>query len=200
MLQLFYSPGACSLATHIALKESGLAFSLARVDLRTKTVEGKDYLKINPKGYVPALQLETGQVMTECAAILQWVADQAPSKNLLPAWGTAERYKAIEWLNFVATEVHRGFRPLWSSDMPASARESAIRKVGARLQILEDHLNTNSFVLGDQYSLVDAYVFTMMRWTPDLKIETKNWPKLMGLCERVKTRSAVAEALNAEQG
>lgn len=197
-MKLYYSPGACSLATHIALREAGMNFEMVKTDLRSKQAGGQDFLKVNPKGYVPALQLDNGQIMTEGVAILQWTADQTPSKSLLPNWGTPERYKAIEWLNFIATEVHKSFSPLWNPAASEETKTAARAVIAKRLQIVENNLQTNNFMLGAQYTVVDSYLFTIMTWAPKVNVDLTPFPKIMGFCERVKMRPAVQDALNAE--
>jgi len=162
-----------------------------------KTADGKDYLAINPKGYVPALQLKNDQVLTETAILLQYIADQKPEKSLLPKFGTFERYRAMEWLNFIATELHKGFGPLWANP-PDEVRKPVMERISKRLDILEQHLNKNNFLLGKEYSVCDMYLFTILSWTPRLKIDLSKWPRLMGFSETVKSRSAVIAVLKAE--
>lgn len=198
-MKLFYSPGACSLASHIALQEAGLKFELTKVDTKTKTTDNSgDFWKVNPKGYVPALQLDSGQVMTECVAIMQWVADQVPDKNLIPAWTTAERYKAIEWLNFIATEVHKSFAPLWKPNTPDATKALAKETIAKRFDLLEDHFKTNDYMMGTHFSVVDGYLFTVMRWAGFHGIDMKPWPNMTKFFARIEARPAVKTALDAE--
>lgn len=197
-MKLYFSPNACSLASHIALREAGLKFEPMKVDLRAKKVGAEDYLKINPKGYVPALVLDNGQTMTEGVAIMQWVADQATGKNLLPAWGTPERYKAIEWMNFIATEVHKGMSPMWSADYPDALRAASKEKLARRFETVENQLKQTEYILGNQFTVCDGYMFVMLQWAPVLKLDISKFPKLMGYHEKIKARPAVQEALSVE--
>lgn len=197
-MKLYFSPGACSMASHIVLTEAGLNFKAIKVDLKSKTAEGADYLSVNPKGYVPALQLESGMVMTEGVAIMQWAADQAPNKGLVPNWNNMERYKAIEWLNFVATEIHKGFSPLWNPAIEASAREATIARLNLRFATLDKHLATQSFVMGESFSIVDAYLFTTLSWAGFLNLDLSAYPNLAPYLERVGKRPAVQAVMKAE--
>lgn len=197
-MKFYYAPGTCALASHIALLEAGVKFDSARVDLKTKKAGNEDYLSINPKGYVPALRLDTQQLMTEGVAIIQWAADQAPNKNLLPAWGTPERYKAIEWLNYIATELHRGFGPLWNPANPEDVKQRARDNLNKRFGYIENQLQKTDFLMGSQFSLVDSYLFVMLEWCRFHKVDTSKWPKLMKLHENVKVRPSTVEALKIE--
>ncbi len=197
-MKLFFSPGACSLAVNISLREAGLKFEGIKVDLRAKKAGTEDYLKINRKGYVPALQLDNGQVMTEGVAIMQWAADHATAKNLLPAWGTQERYKGIEWLNFIATELHKGMSPLWNPEFPAAAGAISRERVQKRFELVEEQLQKTNFLMGDHFTVCDAYLFTMIQWTPGLKVDMSKCPKTMAFHERIKARPTVQEALAME--
>lgn len=197
-MKFYYAPGTCALASHIALLEAGVKFDSARVDLKTKKAGNEDYLSINPKGYVPALLLDTQQLMTEGVAIIQWAADQAPNKNLLPAWGTPERYKAIEWLNYIATELHRGFGPLWNPANPEDVKQRARDNLNKRFGYVENQLQKTDFLMGSQFSLVDSYLFVMLEWCRLHKVDTSKWPKLMKLHENVKARPSTIEALKIE--
>ena len=164
-MKLYHTPGACSLAPHIALREAGLEFSLVRVDLRSKTMEdGGDYLRINLAGAVPALDLGNGEVLTENAVILQYVAELVPSAKLLPQSGL-ERYRVLEWIGFIATELHKGFAPLFnpqaSEDLKAATRE----KIGTKLDLVQERLGDGDYVRGPRFTAADAYLFTILRWT-----------------------------------
>jgi glutathione S-transferase len=199
-MKLYYCTGTCSLAPHIALLEAGLKFDSEAVDLRTKkTKSGEDYLKINPKGYVPALRLPDGKMLTEVAAILQWISDQVPEKNLLPAWGTSDRYSAIESLNYIATEVHKGFGQLFNKALPTEAAQIIGERLNLRLSFLENQIKDRKFFMGDQFTLVDAYLQTVLCWAPYVNIDLKPYPKLMGLIETVKARPSVQAAIAAEK-
>lgn len=198
-MKLFFGPASCSLASHIALHELGLKFEAERVDLKSKqTSSSGDFMKINPKGYVPALQLDNGEVLTEGAAILQYLGDLKPSQNLVPAAGTMERYRLQEWLNFIATEVHKGFSPLWRKDNPDIVKSMAEEKLFGRLNYLNDVLKGKDFAMGSNFTVVDAYLFTVLNWSNYLKIDLGRWPVLAAYCARVKSRPAVQAAMKAE--
>lgn len=198
-MKLYYAPGACSLAPHIAARESGLALETERVDLATrKTSSGADFKRINPKGYVPAFETRTGEILTEVAVILQYIADRAPQKDLAPAAGTFERYRLQEWLNFIATEVHKGFGPLWNPKSPAETREMAIAQLGRRFDFLSAELENRKFLMGSQFTVADAYLFTILGWARYHKIDMGKWPSLAAYSERVMSRPAVREAMKAE--
>jgi glutathione S-transferase len=163
-MKLYYAPAACSLAPHIALSEAGLPHELVRVDLRTHTLpDGTDYRTINPKGYVPVLELDDGTRLTEVAVILQYIADRAPG-TLAPAFGSMERYRVMEWLNFIATEVHKGFGPLWKPDTPADYRTRVIATLGTRFDYLAPVLAKQPFLTGDRFGIADAYLYTILNW------------------------------------
>lgn len=198
-MNLFYSPGACALASQIALREAGMNFEMVKVDLKNKEYAGGDYKKVNPKGYIPALQLPNGHLMTEGAVILQWIADQAPEKNLLPKFGTMERYKAMEWLNFIATEVHKGIGSLFNSAHMNDETKAAIQsKIQLRLGVLDQHLQNNAYMLGDDFSVVDAYAYNVLRWTNLVHVDTTNHKAIQGLMAKMAERASVKEAVAAE--
>ena len=197
-MKLFYSSGSCSMSPHIALLESGLKFELEKVDLATKKTPTGDFNKVNPKGYVPALLLDNGQLLTEGAVIVQYIADQKPEMNLLPKTGTFERYRAQEWLNFVATEVHKGFSPLFQKDIPEVMGKTVRDKLTKRFDFLAEHFTKNNFLMGTQYSVADGYLFTVMSWSEYLKFDLTKWPVLLGFMERVKNRPATQTAMKTE--
>jgi len=198
-MKLYFSSGSCSLAPHIALLEAGLKFESESVDLKNKkTKSGEDYLKINPKGYVPALTLPDGKMLTEVAAILQWISDKVPEKNLLPAWGTSERYSAIEVLNFTATEIHKGFGQLFNKALPEEAKKIIGDRLILRLGYLEEQMKEKMFALGSQFSLADAYLFTVLSWAPFVGIDLKPFPSLIRYCENLKMRPTILAAIKAE--
>ncbi|WP_413574721.1 glutathione transferase GstA [Bdellovibrio sp. HCB290] len=198
-MNLFYSPGACALASQIALREAGLNFELVKVDLKAKEYSGGDYKKINPKGYIPALQLPNGHLMTEGAVILQWIADQVPEKNLLPKFGTMERYKAMEWLNFIATEIHKGLGSLFGGAvMNEETKEQIKAKVGLRLNVLDQHLSQNPFILGQEFSVADAYAYNVLRWTGLVGVDMSSHTNLQKFMGAVAERPSVKEAVAAE--
>lgn len=202
-MKLYFSPGSCSLSPHIALREAGLAFELEKVDLRSKQLaSGGDYTRVNPKGSVPALQLPSGEILTEGVAIVQYVADLAPEKKLAPKAGTLERYRLQEWLNFISTEVHKGFSPLFGADRMVSNPEGNAQlkaaltaNLGRKFEILSVRLSERDYLMGD-FTVADGYLFTVLRWAKAFQLEL---PKaLQRFQERVQARPAVSEALRAE--
>jgi len=198
-MKLYFTPGACSLAPHIGLREAGCDFDLEQVDLATKkTKSGADYTKVNAKGYVPALQLDNGEVLTEAPVILQYIADQKPESGLVPKAGTMERYREQEWLNFVTSELHKGFGVLFNPKMPEDYRPMAIERIGTRLDFLAKQLNGKSFVMGDKFTAADAYLFTVLNWAPHLKVSLDKWPTIQAYVGRVAARPQVQAALKAE--
>ena len=197
-MKLYYAPGACSQASHMALREAGLDFQLEKVDLRKKiTASGDDYRKINPLGYVPALELDDGVVITEGPAIMQFIADHAPVAGLLPTEGTA-RYRAIGWLNFIATELHKTCSPLFSPTLTEEQRAPVIERLAVRLDRLELLFKTNSYLLGAQFSVADLYLFVITGWFGHMNIPLKKWPHIERFREVVAARPAVQAALEAE--
>jgi glutathione S-transferase len=198
-MKLYFSPGACSLAVHIALREAGLPFDLEQVDLKEKkTKSGADYWVVNGKGSVPALALDDGKVTTEVAVLLQYVADSAPAKTLAPAVGTPERLKLLEWLNYVATEIHKGVSPLFNPKAPGEWREVVRGLVTARFNFLDKNLAGKTHLLGNAYSVADGYLFTILRWAIFHKFDLASWPNLKAFFDRVAARPAVQAALKAE--
>src|SRR3982751_1642780 len=162
-MKLYYSPGACSLASHIALEEAQLPYTTDKVDLKSKrTAEGDDYLAVNDKGYVPTLVLDNGGVLTENAVVLQYIADQNPGTDLAPAHGTFARYRLGEWLNFIATEIHKGFGPLWNPANPDAVKETAKRNLARRFAYVEKRLASTPFLMGDTFTIADAYLFVLL--------------------------------------
>jgi glutathione S-transferase len=198
-MKLFYYPGACSLVVHITLREAGQAFDIEQVDLGAKkTASGADYLKINPKGYVPALQLDDGQVLTEVATVVQYVADQKPESGLAPKGGTMERYRLMEWLSFISSEVHKAFGPLWNEATPAATKQAAIERIGQRFDYLANVLATKPFLMGDRFTVADAYLSTMLGWAGYHKLDLGKWPVLQSYSGRIASRPAVSAAMKAE--
>jgi len=199
-MKLYYAPGACSLSPHIALNEAGLSYELVRVDTKTKKTEtGADYLAINPKGYVPALQLDDGSVLTEGPAIVQYVADLKPEAKLAPANGTLARYRLQELLGYINSEIHKSFSPLFKPDTPADYKPIVLANLNMRIGLLADQLQDKPFLLGDQFSVADAYLFTVLGWTKHVGIDMSQWPKLVDYQARIATRPAVHAALQAER-
>jgi glutathione S-transferase len=198
-MKLYYAPFACSLAVHIALREAGLPFEVEAVDLRSKkTSSGADYLGINPKGYVPALQIEPGVLLTEAHALLQYVADQRPDTNLAPRNGSLERYRLQEMLAYIGTEIHKAFSPLWNPQIAPEARAANVAAITRRLGLLEEALGRQSFLLGETFSVADAYLFTVLNWAPILKFDLSAFPAIGAFVQRVGARPAVKAALGAE--
>jgi len=197
-MKLFYGPASCSMASHIVLNELGMPFEVERVDLRDKKTSSGDFEKINPKGYVPALQLDNGEILTEGAAILQYLADRKPDLQLAPAWGTMERYRLQEWLNYIATEVHKNFSPLWRKDSSAEVRQAALDALGKRFHFLTTTLSKNSFLMGQQFTVADAYLFTVLNWSPYVKLDLSPWPVLADYVTRLSSRPSIVATLKAE--
>lgn len=198
-MKLYYSPGACSLASHITLEEVGLAYQAVRVDLKSKkTADGGDYLAINEKGYVPTLVLDSGGVLTENAAVLTYIADQDPGGRLSPAHGTFSRYRFAEWLNFIATEIHKGFGPLWHAQNPESVKDMARTTLAKRFDYVDKRLAETPYLLGEDFSAADAYLFTIANWSHILKFDLAPWPALTQFMTRVAARPAVQTAMKAE--
>jgi glutathione S-transferase len=197
-MKLFYMPGACSLAPHIALKEAGLSFNLERVGRDKKTEAGENYLSINPKGSVPALKLDNGEVLTEAAVIQQYIGDKAPAKKLLPASGTTERYRLQEWMNYIASEVHKGIGQMFNPAMPEDYKAIVRKTLGERqLPFLEKALAGKDYLLG-QFSVADGYLFTVLRWTKIHNIDISGYPNITAFMKRVSERPAVQEAMETE--
>jgi glutathione S-transferase len=195
-MKLYYSPGACSLSPHIVAREAGISIELEKVDLKAKkTASGEDFGSVNPKGYVPALRLDDGSVLTEGPAIVQYLADQKPAAALIPGPGTKERYRALEWLAFLNSEVHKTWSGLWK---PNADRAPIEEQLGRRLDYLNAELKTRPFVMGERFSAADAYLFTLLNWAQWTKVDLSRWPALQQFAERVKSRPKVQEALKAE--
>jgi glutathione S-transferase len=198
-MKLFYAPGACSLAPHIALREAGLPVELVQVDLRNKkTGSGDDYLGINVKGAVPAVKLDDGQVLTEAAVIQQYIADKVPAKKLAPAAGTPERYRLQEWLNYIASELHKGIGQLFNPAMPDDYKEAVKKGLAARqFAHVEKALAGRDYLMGD-FTIADGYLFTVMNWTNFHNIDLSAFPNVVAFMKRVAARPAVQEAMTAE--
>jgi glutathione S-transferase len=198
-MKLYYSPGACSLSPHIALAEAGLAADLVKVNLKDKKTEaGDDYLKVNPKGQVPVLGLEGGGVLTEGPAIVQYIADQAPHTKIAPANGTAERYQLQEWLNMLTSELHKSFSPLFNPAMPDEAKTIFRDKIGKTLGHINDRLAGRDYLMGNQFTVADGYLFTMLRWALGLKFDLAQHPNIKAYFDRVGARPKVKQAMLAE--
>ena len=177
-MKLYFSPAACSLAPHIALHELSVPFTATKVDLAThKTADGTDYYTINPKGYVPLLQLDDGAHLTEAQVILQFIADRKPG-TLAPAFGTMERYRLMEWLSFISTEVHKQFAPLWYPTTPEATKEAQKAKLSTRFDFISKTLAKQPYLTGDKFTIADAYLFTVVNWSGTLKVDLTRWPAL----------------------
>ncbi|WNW13904.1 glutathione transferase GstA [Pseudomonas sp. DTU_2021_1001937_2_SI_NGA_ILE_001] len=197
-MKLYFAPMACSLSPHIVLRELGLPFELVRVNTKTKaTSEGRDFREINPKGYVAALLLDNGQLLTEGPAIVQYLADQVPGNSLAPANGTWERTRLQEMLNFISTEIHGGAGPLFNPELPEAAKAIFREKLFKRLAYVNQQLAQQDYLLGS-FGLADAYLFTVLNWLPFFNVDVKDWPALAAFVERVKARPSVQEAMAAE--
>jgi glutathione S-transferase len=197
-MKLYYSPGACSLAPHIALEESGLPYTTKRVDLKThKLADGTDYYTINPKGYVPLLELDDGSRLSEVGVIAQYIADRKPGA-LAPGFGGMDRYRLMEWLNFIATELHKQLSPLWYPTTPEATQEAQRAKLATRFELVAQTLAAQPYLMGGQFTIADAYLYTLLRWTGHLKVDIAKWPVLSEYMERIAVRPAVQAVLVAE--
>jgi glutathione S-transferase len=198
-MKLYYSPGACSLSPHIVLLEAGLPFTLEKVDLKTKKTEkGAEYLKVNSKGAVPALLLTDGRVLTEGPAIVQYLADQKPESGLAPRAGSFERYQLMEILNYITSEVHKGFSPLFNPAISADWKAAVLAALDKKFDWLSGYLGTKTYLLGSSFTVADAYLFTVLRWSDHVGVDLGKWPVLTAYRARVAQRPQVHEALKAE--
>ncbi len=198
-MKLFYSPGACSLSPHIALKEAGLPFEAVKVDTKAgKTAAGADYKAVNSKGAVPALQLDDGQVLTEGAAIVQYIADQKPESGLAPKAGTIERYRLMEALNYVGTELHKTYSILFNPRNPDEVKVATREALLKKYEWVQQQLKGRDFLLGDHFTVVDGYLFTVSRWAKHAGLDLGGLPALQAYLERIASRPAVRAALQAE--
>jgi glutathione S-transferase len=198
-MKLYFSPGACSLSPHIVLREAGQNFDLVQVDLREKkTKDGSDFTKINPKGQVPVLATNDGDTLTEGPVILQYVGDQAPGSKLVPLAGSKERYQVLEWLNFITSELHKSFGPMFRPTTPDAYKQIARDGVSGRFKWINEKLAGRSYLMGDTFTAPDAYLYVMTRWAKRLGMDLDQWPNLKAFSERVEARPKVQEALKAE--
>lgn len=198
-MKLYYAPGACSLSPHIALCEAGLPYELIPVDIQQKTIKQEgDFFKVNPYGYVPALELDNGELLIECAAIVQYIADQVPDKKLAPIAGSIERYRLQEWLSFVSTELHKGLGVLFNPALPDNARDFFKENFANRLNVLVSKLGDKPYLMGETFTVVDGYLFTVLSWCPHVDFDLTPWPLLQAYQNRISARSAVQKALGEE--
>lgn len=198
-MKLYYSPGACSLAPHIVLCELDVDFDLVRVDLTTKrTASGEDFRTVNPLGYVPVLELNDGARLLESAAILQYLADLVPEKHLAPRPSDFQRYLLQQWLSFIASELHKSLGPLFWPDLPEEAKQIFRRRLSERLSFVAEHLARQTYLLGENYSVADAYLFVVLSWRKYLKLDFSPWPALSRYAEHIAARPAVKQALQEE--
>lgn len=198
-MKLYYSPGACSLSPHIALHEAGLQFEAIAAPTKThKLPDGTDYYTINPLGYVPLLELDDGRRLREGPAIVQYIADQAPHKQLAPANGSFERYKLQEWLTFIGTEIHKTFSPLFNPATPADVKSATMERLSARLAWVDGELAGKQYLMGDYFTVADGYLFTVTNWAPYVGLDLSGFKNLLAYRARVGARPAVVAAMKAE--
>lgn len=198
-MKLYYLTGACSLASVIALREAGLKFELVKVDRKTrKAADGLDFPEVNPKGYVPALTLDNGETLTENVAVLQYIADRNPAAKLAPPAGTMERYRLIEWLAFINSEIHKNFSPLFRADAADAVKDYARTNLTARLDYAQRALGSKSYLMGEQFTVADAYLYVVLGWGAHVNVDIGKWPQLKRLHERVGARPHTIEALKSE--
>ena len=199
-MKLYFAPGTCSFSPHIALCEAGIDVELVRVDIKKRmlTADSRDFNAINPKGYVPVLELDNGVLLTEGSAIVQYIADLKPESGLAPRAGTLERYQLQEWLGFINSEVHKGFSPLFNPTTPVEYKSIALKNLSTRLDYIANHLAKNEYLMGQQFTVADGYLFTVLGWGQWVGIDIKQWPALSTFVERVARRPSVSDALAAE--
>jgi glutathione S-transferase len=198
-MKLYYAPGACSLSPHIVLNEAGLAFEKIKIDNKTKTMNGAgDYRTVNPLGYVPLLELDDGTRITEGPAIVQYIADKVPDKKLAPASGSMERTRLQSWLNFVTSELHKGFSPLFNQAMPEEAKKIFRDRLATRFAHLDKHLAGNDYLMGKDYSVADAYLFVVSNWASHVDVDLSPYANVLAYRKRVGARPAVQAAMKAE--
>lgn len=198
-MKLYYTPGTCALASHIALREAGLDCGLEKVDLATKrTASGNNYLTVNPNGYVPALEIQPGLILTEGPAILQYIADQAPAAKLAPPNGSIERYQLQSWLNFITAEIHKSFSPLFNPNSAPQTKEAFKEVIGKRFDRVEQHLAKQEYLLAGGFSVADAYLFVTSGWCGYVDIDLNKWPALVAFRQRIEARPSVQQALREE--
>lgn len=198
-MKLYYSPGSCGLASQIALREAGQTCDLVKVDFKTKTTVEGDYLKVSPKGFIPVLKMDDGDLLTEGAVILQWIADKNPAARLLPPFGTRERYAALEWLNFVASDLHKGMAVMFSPFLDEAAKKRfADGNLRSKFNYIDEHLSRNDHVLGEQFSVADAYLYNVLSWPARVGIDMTGYSSIQEFMARMERRPSVRAALEAE--
>ena len=197
-MKLYYLTGACSLASVMALREAGVKCELVKVDRKTrKAADGLDFNEVNPKGYVPVLTLDNGETLTENIAVLQYIADRNPAAKIAPPAGTMERYHLIEWLGFINSEIHKSFSPLFR-EVPEAVKDYARNNLQSRLDYAQRALGSKSYLMGEQYTVADAYLYVVLGWGAHLNFDIGRWPQLKQLHERVGARPHTIEALKSE--
>jgi len=198
-MKLYYLTGACSMASNIALREAGLKFELVKVDRKTRmAADGLDFREVNPKGYVPALTLDSGETLTENVVILQYIADRNPAAKLAPPAGTMERYRLMEWLSFITSEIHKPFSPLFRADAAEAVKDYARNSLQPRLDQAQRALGTKSYLMGEQFTVADAYLYVVLGWGAHVNVDIGKWPQLQALWSRVGARPHTIEALKSE--
>jgi len=198
-MKLYYSPGACSLSPHIVLCEAGMKFDLVKASLPTHTLaDGSDYYQITAKGQVPLLELDDGARLSEGPVILQYIADHAPASGLAPAYGTMERYRVMEWLNFITSELHKGFTPLFNSKMPAEGKALFLAQLTNRFGYVDARLEGQDYLMGKQFCIADAYLFTVSNWAAHVSLDISGFRNLAAFRARMSARPAVQAAMKAE--
>ena len=198
-MKLYYSPGACSLSPHIVAREAGIPIQLQKVNTKDKSMEGGgDFWQVNPRGYVPVLELDNGERLAEGPAIVQYLADQKPEAGLAPKAGTLERYRLQEWLNFITAELHKQFSPLFKPNTPEDYKPIAKQNIATRFDWLDKQLAGKDYLTGKQFTVADAYLFVMLNWTKPTQIDLAKWPNLVAFQKRVGARPKVKQAMQAE--
>jgi glutathione S-transferase len=200
-MKLYYVPGACSLSPHIVLREAGLPFELDKVSFATrKTESGADFNAVNPKGQVPTLQLDNGEILTEGAVIVQYIADRKPESGLVPPAGSPERYRVQEWLNYIGSELHKSFGPMFNPKTPDAYKDMIKERLTKQFDWLNQHFGKNQYLAGSKFTAADAYAFTVIGWSrsPKVALDLARWPNLKAYMERVGARPKVQEAMKAE--
>ena len=198
-MKLYYSPGACSLSPHIVAREAGIAIQLQKVNTKDKSMEGGgDFWQVNPRGYVPVLELDNGERLTEGPAIVQYLADQKPDSGLAPKPGSLERYRLQEWLNFLTSEVHKQFSPLFKPNTPEDYKPIAKQNIATRFDWLDKQLAGKDYLTGKQFTVADAYLFVLTNWTKPTQIDLAKWPNIQAFNKRVAARAKVKEAMQFE--